>query len=59
MDVREEKSGATGMQQWHKEQRPKSRLRLGSRKTLNKTCRQTIELEIVRPTVGTSYDCGK
>jgi hypothetical protein len=37
----------------------KERLRLGSRRTLNKTFRQTIELEVTKQIVGTSIKLRK
>jgi hypothetical protein len=43
-DVREEMSGATGMQQRHKKTMPKKRLR----RILNNTFRQTAELDILK-----------
>jgi hypothetical protein len=48
MYIGEETLGATGMHQLHKELRPKRALLLGSRRTLNKTFKQTVGLKIMK-----------
>jgi hypothetical protein len=53
MDVPEETMDAAGVQQQHDRGR-KQQLYIGSKKTLNKTSRQTEELEIIKQIVGFS-----
>jgi hypothetical protein len=55
MDVREEASGATGMQQRRKDQRSKERLRLGSKGNFNETFREILGLNIAKRIAGTSF----
>jgi hypothetical protein len=52
--LKEEMSGTSGMQQRHKGLGLKVHLRLGSKRSFNKTARQTFGLGVVKLVVGIS-----
>jgi hypothetical protein len=51
MDIQEVTSGAVEMQQWHKGQRTKLELHLGSKETFYEALGQTVGLQVVKRAV--------
>jgi hypothetical protein len=54
VDIRKDALGSTGMQQWHKEPRPKGAITSGKQGPVNGTFMETIGLEIEKRIAGSS-----